>query len=98
MQFVIIASDGKDSEAPLRRQKARPDHIQNTNDNMKHMIMGVATLDDQGGMNGSVMVVDFPSREDLDAWLGSEPYAVQGVWKEITVVPCRVGPSFIKTA
>lgn len=96
MQFVIIAHDGADQEAPQRRQKARADHIQNTDQNMQHMIMGVATLDDKGGMNGSVMVVDFPTREDLDAWLKSEPYVVQDVWREVTVLPCKVGPSFIK--
>lgn len=63
---------------------------------MQHMIMGVATLDDNGAMNGSVMVVDFPTREDFDAWLKSEPYVVQDVWREVTVLPCKIGPSFIK--
>ena len=96
MQFLITAHDGQDTEASQRRQKARADHIQNTNNNMKHMIMGVATLDAQGNMNGSIMVVDFPSREDLDVWLKSEPYIVQDVWKEVTIIPCKVGPSFIK--
>ena len=85
MQFVITARDGEDVEAPLRRQKARAEHIQNTDNHKQHMIMGVATLDDQGNMNGSVMVVDFPSREALDAWLKSEPYIVQDVWRDVSV-------------
>jgi len=96
MQFVVIARDGSDSDAPQRRQKARAAHIANTDSKMQHMLMGVATLDEAGGMNGSVMVVDFPNREALDNWLKSEPYIVEGVWKEITVLPCKVGPSFTK--
>jgi uncharacterized protein YciI len=96
MQFVIIAKDGEDSGALQRRLNAREGHIQNTEKNMHHMIMGVATLDDQENMNGSVMVVDFPSRDDLDDWLNSESYVVEGVWKDITVLPCKVGPSFLK--
>lgn len=97
MQFVVIARDGNDPEAEQRRQQARAAHIHNTDRNRQHMIMGVATLDDQEKMNGSVMVVDFPTREALDAWLQSEPYVIQDVWKEITVLPCKVGPSFIKS-
>lgn len=96
MQFVIIAKDGTGPEALQRRLKARADHIQNTDLNMPHMIMGVATLNDQADMCGSVMVVDFPSRAELDQWLKSEPYVVQGVWRDITILPCKVGPSFLK--
>jgi hypothetical protein len=96
MQFVIIARDGTDQDAQERRQKARPAHIQNIDQHIAHMIMGVATLDDHGAMNGSVMVVDFPTRQDLDAWLSAEPYVVQDVWEDITVLPCKIGPSFVK--
>lgn len=96
MQFVIIAKDGTDAEALQRRFDAREAHIQNTEQNMQHMIMGVATLNDNEDMNGSVMVVDFPSREELDKWLKSEPYVTEKVWDGITVLPCKVGPSFIK--
>jgi uncharacterized protein YciI len=60
------------------------------------MIMGVVTLDDQGNMNGSVMMVDFPTLEDLDLCLKSEPYVVQDVWREGNLLPCKVVPSFIK--
>lgn len=95
MQFILIAHDDNDKEALQRRQKARLDHIKNTDINIKNMIMGVATLNDEGNMNGSVMIVDFPTRQDLDIWLQSEPYVVQNVWKKITILPCKVGPSFI---
>ena len=96
MQFVIVARDGTDAEALGRRLNARAAHIQNTDDNMQHMHMGVATLDDDGNMNGSVMVVEFESRAALDEWLKNEPYVTGDVWRNIAIMPCKVGPSFLK--
>lgn len=98
MQFVIIARDGTDAQSQQRRHNARAAHIENTERHMLHMVMGAATLDECENMNGSVMIVEFPSREDLDQWLRSEPYVVQGVWKEIEVLSCRIGPSFVDRA
>lgn len=95
MQFVIIAKDAPDAEALNRRMAARAAHLKNTDTNMKNMIMAVAMLNDQGQMNGSIMVVDFPARSDLDAWLASEPYVTQKVWQDMTILPCKVSPSFM---
>ncbi len=96
MQFVIIAKDGSDTEVLQRRLHVREEHIQNIEENRRHMIMGAATLNESKEMNGSVMIVDFPSSEDLDNWLKSEPYVTAKVWQDITILPCQIGPSFIK--
>jgi hypothetical protein len=40
-------------------------------------------------MVGSVLVADFPTREELDAWLTRDPYVTDGVWKEVEVQPYR---------
>jgi hypothetical protein len=56
---------------------------------------GVAMLDEHDSMIGSVMIVDFPNRSGVDAWLQTEPYVTGGVWQTIDIKPCRVGPSFI---
>lgn len=96
MQFLLLAKDGADTEALQRRLAARTAHIKNTDDNMPHMIMGAATLNEAGDMNGSVMIVDFPDRAALDAWLAGEPYVTGDVWREIEIIPCKVGPSFVK--
>jgi uncharacterized protein YciI len=45
-------------------------------------------------MCGSVMVFEFESRAALDRWLEHEPYKVGGVWAEVEVHECRVGPMF----
>jgi uncharacterized protein YciI len=35
-------------------------------------------------------LADFPSREELDAWLDGDPYVTGGVWQEVEVAPFRV--------
>ena len=96
MQFIVIAHDYKD--ALQRRLDIRSKHIE-LGDKMVldgKALYGVALLDDKDQMNGSVYIVDFPSREELDAWLRNEPYVTGKVWEKIDVIPCRVGPSFTK--
>ncbi len=87
MQFVIIGLDGKDTDAPARRQAIRPEHIKKGDDLTAHGILryGAALLNDDGSMKGSLYVVDFPSEAELQNYLKTEPYVVGGVWKDITV-------------
>ena len=73
MQFVVIGRDGTDASALQRRMTAREAHLQNIENHRAHIVTAAATLDEQGSMNGSVVIVDFPSRTELDAWLQDEP-------------------------
>ena len=98
MQFLILAYDGKDSEALSRRMAARTAHIE-LGDRLRdegHLHFATAILDDSGTMIGSMLVAEYESREELDAWLKIEPYVTGSVWETIEVRPCRVGPSFVK--
>ena len=71
-------------EGVLRQKKER-----------RHLY-GAALLDDEGNMIGSIMVVDYPSREILEKeWLDSEPYVTGGVWQNIEIKPCRVPDVFM---
>ena len=54
------------------------------------LLTGGAILDDRGAMIGSVLVVDFPSRTGLDAWLASDPYVTGDVWRKVEARPFRV--------
>ncbi len=97
MQFLVTGYDGNDDQALERRLRAREQHIALGDDMVKAGTMhyGVAILTEDGQMIGSTVVVDFPSRDELDAWLKVEPYVTGEVWKTIEIQPCRVGPSFI---
>jgi len=96
MQFIIIAHDGKDEDALGRRLAVRDEHLALSAAAVKtgEQIIGAATLNETGIMNGSVMIVEYPSRKEVDDWLAREPYVTGGVWKEIEVIPCKVGPAF----
>jgi hypothetical protein len=59
-------------------------------------IYGVAILNEREQMIGSVLVVDYPTRADVDAWLRTEPYVVGDVWRKIEVLPAKVPPMFVK--
>jgi uncharacterized protein YciI len=95
VQFLVCGYDGTDADAGERRQRVRADHIA-LGDRMVEsgtMLFGVALLDGDR-MIGSALVVEFPSRAELDGWLEVEPYVVGGVWQRVEVQPCKVGPSF----
>lgn len=96
MQFLILAYDARDADAPVRRLAARQAHLENiaAYKARGHMIVGAALLDDAGNMVGSVLMVDFPGRAECDAWLAADPYTVQNVWGEVRVQACRVAPAF----
>lgn len=92
MQFVVIAHDGNDPDAVARRQAVRPTHLGGIQPlvDAGNILMGGAMLDDDGNMRGSVLLVDFPSRTELDAWIDHDPYVTDGIWQQIEIVPFRV--------
>ena len=98
MQFILIAYDGLDEDAKKRRLLAREDHIKLGDKMVKtgSLIHGGALLDENNNMIGSILICEFDSRNDLNKWLEIEPYVTGGVWKNIEILPYRVGPSFLK--
>ncbi|TAL80173.1 MAG: hypothetical protein EPN88_01490 [Bacteroidetes bacterium] len=91
MQFLLIAYDGTDPEAPERRLKVRGEHLEKIAGLKKssEFIFGGAILDESGKMIGSMIVYDFPDRPSLNARLKEEPYITGGVWKKIEIQPFR---------
>jgi uncharacterized protein len=91
MQFLLLAYDGKDSEALKRRLTVREDHLQKIS-RLKmagEYLFGGAILDDSDKMIGSMIVYEFPDRKSLDERLKDEPYITGGVWKKIEIQPFR---------
>jgi len=100
MHFIVTAHDGKDSEAPLRRQAVREEHLAGVKRLIKagRHLFGAAILDDESRMIGSVLIVDYPSRDALvNEWLSSEPYVTGKVWESIDIQPCKVPGFFLDT-
>ena len=87
MTFLIVAHDFRDQDALSRRMQQRTAHI----DGVRKMkvdgtfLDGGAMLDDEGRMVGSMILVEFPSRSEVDDWLARDPYVTGQVWEHITV-------------
>ncbi len=96
MHFIIIAYDGTDERALERRMAVRQAHLDNAEKMHEKGTLKYAAgiLDKNDKMTGSMMVVEFDSREDMQAeWLDNEPYVTGQVWKTIDIHPAVV-PDF----
>ncbi len=93
MQFVITAYDG---EGMLeKRMEVRPLHLEGMERLKKHLIVAGGLLDDEGKLKGSVLkgsvlVMEFQNREEVDEYLANEIYVKEQVWDKITVEQMNV--------
>ena len=88
MQYIIKAVDGPGMLE--KRMEVRPDHLTNMSRVNGKIICAGGLLDDEGKMKGSVLIMEFESRELLDQYLASEPYIKNHVWEKIEVEPMNV--------
>jgi hypothetical protein len=91
MRFLVVATDGTDDEAQARRRAARPAHLEAIQPYVDagNVLVGGAILSEDGEMAGSMLLVEFPDRDALDAWMRRDPYVTGDVWREVEVHPFR---------
>jgi len=92
MQFLLIGKDGKDDKAMERRLAVREAHIK-LGDEMEasgERWYGCAILNDEGKMIGSMAVLDFPSKKELQDYLKREPYVTGKVWQTVEISKCNI--------
>ena len=83
MQFIVKAYDG---EGMLdRRMEVRPRHLEGMSKMSEHIICAGGMLDDEGKMKGSVLILEFDSRKELDDYIANEPYVLEKVWDKIEI-------------
>ena len=95
MWYAIIGTDNPDSLAA--RKSARPAHLarlQQLQDEGRMLLAGpfpAIDAEDPGpaGFSGSLIVAEFASLVDAQAWAGADPYVAAGVYRETTVKPFR---------
>ncbi len=84
MLFTFILIDKPDHGA--LRQRVRPLHkeyLARVADRIA--FAGPFTHDDGTTMLGSLLVIDFPSRDAAHAWLAEEPFTQAGLYGSVTV-------------
>ena len=100
MFYAIISQDVENSLD--KRLRVRAEHIERLNtlqDEGRLLIAGPhpnIDSEDPGpaGFSGSLIVAEFKSLEDAQAWADADPYIAAGVYKQVTVKPFkRVFPS-----
>jgi uncharacterized protein len=99
MQYIVLGYDGSDEGAMDRRLAARDAHLAQFRDKVERgvFLFGSAILNDEGRMIGSMIVCDFPSREELEReWLEVEPYVTGKVWQRIEISRAMVPPFLIE--
>ena len=93
MQFIVIAYDGTDEKALERRMAVRENHLKYAQEmfDAGKWLYATAILDDNDKMIGSMIVCDYPSKEDLNEhWLKNEVYVTGDVWRTINIHRARV--------
>jgi hypothetical protein len=91
MLYIVHAYDHTDADAVDRRLSVRPSHLAYVQElkNSGQFRLGGALLDPDGQMIGSMLLLDLETEAQLETYLKSDPYIVQGVWNKIDVKPFR---------
>lgn len=95
MWFAIIAEDV--AESLDKRKAARPAHIarlQALLDAGRLFVAGpfpAIESEDPGpaGFSGSLIIAEFPSQADAQAWADADPYVAAGVYADVRIKPFR---------
>ena len=96
MWYAIISEDVEES-LPLRAS-ARAAHLARLRELVGEGRLLVAgphpaiDAEDPGpaGFSGSLVVVDFPSLEEAEAWASADPYVAAGVYRDGVVKPFKL--------
>ena len=89
--FVVTCTDNDGTVE--KRLAVRPQHLerlQKLDDEGRLIVAGAMPKDPtnpQAGFYGSTLILDFDSREELDAWLQEEPFLKEGIYSHIDVKP-----------
>ena len=95
MFYAIMATDKADSLS--KRLAARPDHLarlQTLQDAGRLLLAGPHPAIDaadpgSAGFSGSLVVAEFASLEQAQAWADADPYVAAGVYQQVTVKPFK---------
>jgi len=92
MEFLVVALDGTDADAPDRRMAVREAHLAAFRKlkEQGHVVSGGALLDDDGGMIGSALILEFPDRASVEKCIAEDPYTKGDVWRDVTIRPFRL--------
>lgn len=91
MQFLVIAKDGTDPDAPTRRQRVRDAHLVGAHELAERgaLRLGGALLAADGVMIGSALLLDAEDEAEVRRLLEADVYHREGVWRSFEIYPFR---------
>lgn len=91
MLYAIIAKDGTDPDAPERRRRVRQRHLDGVQPLVEagQLQLAGALLDDEGGMIGSLLLLEADSEAAAREVVENDVYTREGVWRSFEVYPFR---------
>lgn len=95
MRYALIGEDTPDSlETRLRVRAAHLERIRALQAEGRLVLAGPMPAIDSpdpgpAGFAGSLIVAEFPSLADAEAWLAQDPYVLEGVFARTTVRPFK---------
>ncbi|WP_341501364.1 YciI family protein [Gallaecimonas sp. GXIMD4217] len=95
MWYMIVSQD-VDNSLPLRA-RARPAHLARLEalQNQGRLLLAgpLPAIDSENpgdaGFTGSLVVAEFPSLEEAQAWADADPYVAAGVYESVLVKPFK---------
>ena len=95
MHYAIMSEDVSDSLE--KRKAARPAHLERLNNLTSQDRLLVAgphpAIDSpepgEAGFSGSLVIAEFDSLEQAQAWADADPYVTAGVYSRVTVKPFK---------
>ena len=87
MLFIIYAVDRSDALPPrLANYEAHKAFLSDTSRFGVRIVMsGPLVADDGKTMIGSLFLVEAPSRAEVDAFHGADPFFAAGIWTKVTI-------------
>lgn len=88
MLFAIICVD-KPGSGHIRAENrpAHLDHLQRVADRIA--LAGPTLTEDRSRPTGSLLVLDFESREEAEAFAAADPYNKAGLFESVTIKPFK---------
>lgn len=91
MLYILLATDTENSSEA--RAQARPAHLARLAELDKQgrlLTAGPTPMpDNPDTVSGSLIIADFDSLDDAEAWAGSDPYVDAGVYAELLIRPYK---------
>jgi hypothetical protein len=83
---MLVALMAKDRAGGLPiRQENRPAHLAYLESSGESVTQAGPLLDAEGGMIGSLIILDVPDMDSARAWAEADPYAKAGLFESVTL-------------